>query len=397
MIRMTLLACLCGLIGSEIVWAADPRLEKVLADWQKRQQRFDAAEYQVRGLLKVPKGAYSNDMAIMLYGTKAGQINPSQDVEGTVGFTVLLDFVKGRHRRDIQQRLFDPGSGHLGAPIRMKDVFNGSQMKCLIPKEENPGQYVSVTQPELTITSGNMKNGEFKNEYYPLFFAHGRIHTDREPILPGKLRHKIHSDYMYVHDTGVLDERKCLILRTQPLPEFANKPFEEYWVDTERDSAVVRYVRYVGPKPLITFEIRVRYRQYQDSWLPDGWRWTTFIKGKTLYYQEMLVAKVDRNPLITDADFEVGEIKAGMLVEERTDLPTADPATFPKSKLSVYRVQDNGTRQDIPDPAHREGDQYSAHRTSSRLWIYMSLGIPGTLVLLVLLWKKRHCVTARAK
>jgi hypothetical protein len=383
-----------GLSGAFFAQAAatseeprDPRLENVLADWQKRQHWFQAVEYKVSGTHKVPKGAYKNLPAEVI-GVAPNKTIPPDDVEAAVSFTILLDFVKGRHRRHILDQHLDMNSGKL-TPLRMKDVFNGSVMKCLIPKEENPQQKdIGKTQPEMTIVTGNMKNGQFKGDYFPIFLAHGRIYTAMEPIIPGQLRNKTDPEYLYIHGTSVYENRPCLILRTQTLKQFTTS-FSEYWVDTSRESAVVRFLDYGGKK--VAQDIGISYKVSHGHWLPDGWRITEYIHGRASSYEEVRVRQITINPSITDADFEL-EVKPGMLVEERTDLPTNSPLEWPKSKLSVYRVKENRERETIPDPFHRRGDQYQhkhpSNRPRRRNWVWAAVFI--SLGTAAIFWRLKH-------
>jgi hypothetical protein len=53
---------------------SDPRLKKVLADWQKRQSAVKSVRYEVRGEVKIPKGAYN---ALDLVGVVPG-LRPDQ-------------------------------------------------------------------------------------------------------------------------------------------------------------------------------------------------------------------------------------------------------------------------------------------------------------------------------
>lgn len=334
----------------------DARLKKILADWQKRQNRVDAVEYKVSGVHKVPQGAYNTFPAIALglQPEKIPPVFPERDLTGPIGFTILLDFVKGRHRRDRQEQIFSAISGKLEQEM-MKDTFNGSVMRCQIPKKDNPHQKnISMTKPEMSILSGNMKSGAFKSNYYPIFFGHGRIYTHMEQIIPGKIRNNPDQDYLYIHGTGVHDGRRCLIVRSQTL-KTSTTAFVEYWVDTSRESAIVRYVSYSGAKP--SAETTIRYSNGPSGWLPASWHWTFYSHGQTLYYEDMRVEKVNSHPSFTDSDFEM-EAQPGMLVEEVESLPTKHPIATPKSKLSVYRLKEGGEREYVPDPYRREGDQY---------------------------------------
>lgn len=359
----------CGMLFSHSVAVADPldqRLQKVLVDWQNRQNWFQTVEYKVGGTHKVRQGAYSTKLPIELTGSKPSRVNPPRDVEAPVNFMILLDFAKGRHRRDIRESQFDSSTGNL-IPALMKDAFNGSVMKCLIPKGENPGQQVGTSQPELTIVSGNMKNGQFRSNYFPILFAHGRIYTAMEPILPGQLRSNPDSDYLYIHGESVYEGRPCLIIRTQTL-KMATTSFDEYWVDNTRESAIVRYLSYSGEKA--AQDIGIHYKNSHDHWLLDSWRYTVYRLGSVLSSEEMRVEQITLNPPVQDADFEL-EVKPGMLVEERTDPPTLSPIVWPNGKLSVYKVKEDGGREAIPDPFHRPGDQYQDHR--QRRWFFVAL------------------------
>ncbi len=389
--RIVLLAYVFGwaswllLCVPQTVRGADPQLEKVLAAWQERQNWFQAIEYQVSGTHKVPRGAYTN-IDPSLRAAPNNRVNPPQDVEGPESFTILLDFVKGRHRRDIRDQQFDAGAGKLGL-VAMKDAFNGTVMKCLIPKEQNPGQQVGITQPEMTIVSGNMKNGEFRSNYYPIFFAHGRIYTAIEPILPGGLKNKPDPNYLHIHGRGVYEDRACLILRTQTL-QMMTTSFDEYWVDTERECAIVRYLAYSGKNP--SQEIGIRYQKFHEHWLPETWRWIVYLRGKTLYYEDMRVKHIAINPPITDADFELEDVKPGMLVTKRTDLPTNNPITAPKSESSVYRVKDDGGWEQIPDPAHGIGDQYRKLESHRWAWVILAVLLVAGLGFGTAFWVRRR-------
>jgi hypothetical protein len=355
----------------------DPQLEKVLADWQKRQHRVETVEYQVRGEHKVPRGAY-NSMSFLTRKAPDKE-NPPQDLVGTVGFTVFLDFAKGRHRRKIEDQVYNLSSGKLDREV-MEDVFDGSVMKCLIPRSENP--HLGDKIPEMTIVSGDMKNGAFLGQYYPIFFAHGRIHTAMEQIIPGQLRNKPDPDYLYVHGRGVHDGRACLILRTRTL-KMSDTSFEEYWVDAPRESAILRYVMYSNGKPLN--DVAISYRQTSAGWFPENWRSNAYVNGSLLYSEVVRVEKVQFDLSVKDADFAM-EIKPGMLVEDRVDQPAVHPRVTPKSTLSVYRTKEGGGREEVPDPYHRKGDQYQQNTRSKNLWATAWLVLPLVGIAGFFLW-----------
>jgi hypothetical protein len=364
--------------------APDPRLEKVLADWQKRQDRFRAIKYEVRGTHHVPRGAYTL-VASILPGTRPGTQpkgeTPSQDLKAPVGFTLLLDFERERFWRELREQIYDQTDDRL-VPQVMKDVFNGSVMKCYMPRKDNPG--LTEAQPEMIVASGNMKNGAFRINYFPIFFGHGRIYTPMAEIIPGQLKKRADPEYLYVHGTGVHDGRTCLIVRTRTL-KLVNTSFDEYWVDAARESAILRYVAYSGNN--VPNDVTIRYSKSPGGWLPESWRWVSYLKGKTLYWEDMRVEKVTIDPTFTDANFDI-TITPGMVVEERTDQATNHPIATPKSTISVYKAEKDGGKEEFPDPYHRKGDQYQARRIARWAWAWLALPLAG--IAGFLLWAKRR-------
>jgi hypothetical protein len=372
----------CGGGGAEDI---NPRLQKVLADWQKRQHQTETVEYHVRGEHKVPRGAY-DFMPSFIGGKSINQTNPLQELVGKVGFTVLLDFVKGRHHRKIEDRMYNISSGNLDREVR-EDVFDGSKMKCLIPREDN--QQIGAKIPELTIVSGDMKNGAFRSDFYPIFFGHGRISTAMEQIVPGRLRNKPDPEKLYIHGTGVHDGRVCLVLRTHAI-KMHTTSFDEFWVDVPRDSAILRYVSYSGGKPL--GDITVHYRKTSDGWLPENWRINSYVNGHLLYFRIIRVESFQFDVPVNDVFFEM-HIKPGMIVEERADHATKHPLATPKSDLSIYRAGEGGVREYIPDPYHRkQGDLYQHINRRKIVWTWAWLALPLVAIagLIFWAWRLKH-------
>lgn len=69
----------------------DPRLEKILADWQKRQNAVQSIDYQVEGEYKVPKGAFTRIRALAIRSKKSEvRVAPDQDLSGPMGLNLHL-------------------------------------------------------------------------------------------------------------------------------------------------------------------------------------------------------------------------------------------------------------------------------------------------------------------
>lgn len=381
---------IAGVIGVLISGACgsaeeiDPRLAKVLADWQKRQNAFRSVRYEVRGQHKVPKGAYKAlNLSARVPGLRRDQPIPPHDLVEAVSLTLFLDFETGRHRSKLLVPQYNLNSGSV-VPLVKESTFDGSVAKGAFPRDQNPG--LGSKTPEFSVASGNMKTEEFRNDFFPIFFGHGRIYTMLEPIIPGQLRNKPDPDYLYVHGTGVHDGRTCLIVRSQTL-KTATTSFEEYWVDTARESAIIREVSYSNAKPMRDFSIR--YRKSSDGWLPESWRLEHYVSRSLVYSDNMRVDKVDVNLLVNDADFQM-EIKPGMIVEERKDHPMIHPLVTPKSSISVYRAKEGGDREELPDPYGREGDQYQEHLRRKSSWVWGWSMLPVFAIGGFLIWARRR-------
>jgi len=369
----------------------DPRLNKILADWQKRQNAVESIDYQVEGEYKVPKGAYTQQRAVTLRSKKSEvRVAPEDDLSGPMGLNLLLDFAKERFRLEKRNQSFHINKCELAQEFIIF-TFNGKEIRSFMPREKNPT--LSPKQPEFGIVSGNVKDEIFLLECKPIFFAHGRIYTPTEKIVPGQMRNKPDPNYLHIHGTAVQEGRSCLIVRTQTL-QLGNISFEEYWVDPERDSTIVRYSSYSGDKKLsCDQDLVIHYKHLPDGWFPLDWRWTFFLHGKLLDYQDMHVTKMKINPMMSDADFRL-ESQTGMIVEEVNRHPSTDPFAEPKSDISVYRVEENDNRTYLPDPFGRSADQYN--KKQPRAWLLPLLFITTAAVLTALwIWvrlrsKKKH-------
>ena len=95
------------------------------------------------------------------------------------------------------------------------------------------------------------------------------------------------------------------------------------------------------------------------------------------------------SPLLADGDFEMA-IPPGKIVEELHDHPTNHPLQSPVSDVSVYRLNERGQRELLPDPYHRDRDKYYDH-PRSRYWLYVTVPLgPILAILLYLKFRKKH-------
>lgn len=341
--------CLAGLFVNGGL-AADEKsreqLQKVLADWQKRQKYVDRIRYRIQGEHVTPKGSGTDDV-----GRPLGPNVPPRDMAGEERWMFLLDFTTGRYRIEINEQVWHQRSGKF-IPYAAVVAFDGSRVWSAMPREANPT--MSPKQPELIIISGNLRGVPFRHEHVPVAFAHGLIRTIEDEVTPADgLRKRVNPDYFYVHGRGVHAGRPCLVVRTQTL-KLGTTSYDEFWVDPARDSAVVRYVMYTRGNTVFN-DIHINYQQTPRGWLLQGWTFTSLDgRGRPDVIYRMRVQERTIDPPVSDADFRL-EARPGMLIEEREYLePKTDrPLVDPESKVKLYRLGEEGEREEVPDPYGR--------------------------------------------
>jgi hypothetical protein len=174
----------------------------------------------------------------------------------------------------------------------------------------------------------------------PVLFACGLLWVPRQGADIGQ---RLDPDDFRVHGRAIHDGRKCVVLRTFPLTSVAFKPFEEYWVDPDRDSAIVRYAYYMdtGQKPKIQWDIDISYQQTAHGWLPLRWKLQSF-GGRTgldgVFRRNVDTIVVD--PPLDDSTFQL-QPEPGMIVAEY-NMDTDQNGNTSHSNEKRSRVAEDG-------------------------------------------------------
>lgn len=318
---------------------ADPQVERVFADWKKRQTLAKSVLYRVRGERIEPKGSWPDQI-----GRPSGNL-PAKDIVSTSRRSVLLDFSTSRYRLEKEEELYHPGTDKLYPYVQTR-VFDGIHVKSYRPRERNthPDSGVGPTDPELGIGKGDLTRLALESVNWPLFVGHGSVPSKHRPVLLTKLTVLPDPTLFYVHGRGVHQGRPSLVLRTHSRPSGS---YEEFWVDPARDSAIVRQLWYVTNKPCTDLDIA--YDNPVHRWLPSKWTFTERDNGtgKTTLVERMRVEAVTLDPQVDNAAFQIQE-RPGMLVAHITHEPPAAPGEFPpESKEQFYRIKEEGTIQEV--------------------------------------------------
>jgi hypothetical protein len=357
----------------------DPRLEKILADWQNRRERMKTVRYRVSGQHTRPKGTFTDSYT----GKSLGPEAPPHDITWPKSIKLLLEFRTSRCRLEEDEQPYSQTQG-LFPPKRVTTmVFDSGELSSLNLRA--PGTPADIKRPDVSVVSGNMRGMAFRADYWPFFLGHGIVAMTDEYILPGRFTKALDKDVYHVHGEGVFANRACVVLRTEAR-KHSNVTFDEYWVDLGRDSAVLRQVIYVNDK--IWTDIQVNYQETRAGWLPQDWTIShTHINDVAFSIDRMHVDEVEINPMVTDADFRV-EVKPGMIVRRTSVSGSPDQITIPKPNPDrpLFRVTQNGSLQTVNGPEPRS------------LWPYYFGG--GTVIILgasaaaVFWWRRKKLRSA---
>jgi hypothetical protein len=125
---------------------------------------------------------------------------------------------------------------------------------------------------------------------------------------------KLEAKDFFVHGQGMHEGRPCLVVRTFPHETFTETFYEEYWVDLERDGAIVRNSGYRNEKAF--WDRQVTWQQTPHGWVPLRWTCTAWNPGgRILNVSRMEVVDFEADPAVTGDDFRVA-IEPGMRVKE---------------------------------------------------------------------------------
>lgn len=356
------------LAPSAVADGNDPRLEKIFQDWEQRQQAIRSARYRVVGERIFPKGS-ANDILF----SPSKEPYPPHDITCAIRWTLLVDFSTGRYRLDIDQQdyVFDiKGSPGKWNRVVGTTLYDGTVVKHVAPPREpntKPAEDSSSPEPDITIEEGDLKNEAFMSFYWPFFVGHGIISYMYHEIAPKTLRDKPDIELFTIHGQGVHQGRPCLVLRSHPSRRDAT--IDEFWIDSARDSAILRQLQIsVNGKPIT--ESDIQYQQTTHGWLPKSWVYTIRNpgNGKTVRLERMHVSELELDCPVSGKEFTAEERPGMFIVRKKFGKPIASiqPRVL-ETNENFYRVNDSGSRVEVVI------DNGVEHRRWARLWWLLGL------------------------
>ncbi|MCX7428747.1 MAG: hypothetical protein NTW96_24365 [Planctomycetia bacterium] len=329
-------SCLLGLLGYAVLVLPNPQsaeagIDQIMADWKTRRAMVDTIRYVGKGTITVPKGAFNRDLP---EDTPEGVNAPAEDYTYPVEFDWLIDFKNGHMHRKWKRQVFYVSKRQFIPDVTI-EAFDGQVRRRWEPRSENASEtYVpSVAQAEITDNLYTVVRSEDKG----IFFAHGYF------PLPGD-RHKgplfqwpVDSADFAIVGESEHDGRRCVILRTAATPDDP-KSYQEFWVDPDRDSAVVRWATMRVGAAVESMELK--YGLVKGRWLPREMHFNLFWGGAPdvpINALKLELVEVLPDLPVRLEDFQI-KPEPGMLVE---DMQTGEQYRFGEAQSTSENSRGN--------------------------------------------------------
>ena len=274
--------------------------------WRQRFERTRNAHYAVTGNRVFPKGMLN--AAAHLQGNP-GDV-PTGDHQAPVESRWLLDFEGNRLRSELRTEIFSERKKDFG-PRWKVTVFDGSTVRvhdaAVSAKRADYGE----AQWEFAI---HPDSEQFLEPFdCPVFFAHG-VQAVFGVAAARLMNRPLHSEQYVLHDRGVAKGRDCVILRSSPAQ--ATPRVDEYWVDLERDGAILRWRQLQNATGELFIEAEIDYQQTPHGWYPGGWHYAIYEgNGNLLQANTVAVTEFAMNEALDKEAFSL-EPRPGMFLAD---------------------------------------------------------------------------------
>ena len=104
---------------------------------------------------------------------------------------------------------------------------------------------------------------------YPILFAHGLFPLSGR-FDPHRLK-DVSVEQLAFQSLGsaVVNGNRCVVLRASPVKGQSDS-YDEFWIDPNRESSVVRWFRYVNQGKVFA-RLDIESVETSDGWLPRSW------------------------------------------------------------------------------------------------------------------------------
>ncbi|MFM9966422.1 MAG: hypothetical protein ACKV2Q_35040 [Planctomycetaceae bacterium] len=300
-------------------------LAQVKAAWTERANAIGKVRYHLSGNATYLPGSLvpSGDPNLPADMSAANGL-PEREATQPIRVVWTFDFTKSLSRKESWDwsYLIDRQTYR---PIVRTDVFNGTELKGLIPREANTGggHVPGPLDADFEIGSDSKIPRFFNLADKPVLFAHGLFQ-----FVPNRLREGGTSILppltVLLHDVGTRDEPVVVLSAMAELPGRNKESFVEheqrFWVDLTKNAAIVRWEDRFNSE--VARRVTAQWQEHGQNWLPKSWTYTKFNvtnsgANPTIFYHYR-VDRVELEPEVGPANFDI-HYKAGMIVRRQAD------------------------------------------------------------------------------
>lgn len=337
--------------------SADADLRRIMSDWERREKTICTLRFKVNGTVTIPKGRYTGDPD--LPADVKGDV-PSADHQFPITIDMLMDFANHRFQKEVDHEIFHCNLAKFVRKVEV-NTFDGQSFSYFTPLDSfndplnKPGKRTGVWQN--VERGGKAPPENFKVPYFgywefPMLFARGTFTTNPDPR---NLEKRVGPQF-HVHGYAEKDSRRCVVLRTSPLPSGRGE-FDEVWVDLERTGSITRWIHYISGRGSIYTNIITEKRN--EGWMPKEWS-TSYYRGKK-DRGGIAINKLESSFHLSVSDLIVNAV-----------LTTQDPETKPDMIIwdhdkggRLYQVEPDGSLAPLdigPDGQIRKGSNWTGWR-----------------------------------
>lgn len=350
--------------------AASDNVKAVLAAWQHRLGRFNSVRYTLTGTAERKIGLDED-------------APPPSPRERPVRAVVLVDFVSRRIRVEHSTSGIS-AEGDRYIPRVGVTAFDGNAYHARMPRGDNE---LGEENADALISRGPLAHSQIDSTLWPVLHAHGVISTVHRRARPDHLPTDYEPDDFSFEGHIPYPGGKCHLLRTDALN---SRPAltDEFWVDTEKDGAIIRHTNFNGKNPWLRLD--VTYHQTVDGWLPKAWTHTHTSDGRVVEVTRYTVTGFEPNPALSNKDFTLPVQPGAILwVDEYPERGRGLDTTRPARRK--YRVDDSGRWIELESVGFTttEGIQLPPERRSSYWWLAGG-GLAAAACVVVAYWLRHR-------
>jgi hypothetical protein len=336
-----------------IGFGGQQELSGVIAAWQQRQARTQTAFYRLKVKHWLPRGTYGKNPDV-----------PEKDTIFEDKYEHWLDFV---HQYNRRERWVHTYHFHFLNFYRCHSVsaYDGKKIQLYEPLADIPLKFRKEPFVEFSIMNENYN--DYEDLDLPIFLAHGVIPSDRGRPRFKQLRLPVPQDLLELRGTMRKEDREYLVVRARRTYQRGGNTYE-YWVDREREGAIVHYKAYTHDQQLYS-QLDISWQKQDWGFVPERWRFIWYYRG---HIRETWEAFVDEVRVNLEIPFEKFHLSP----------PPGTIVTLDEEPRRAFRIAADGETL-VP---FREQENI---RSSWPFYLIALLLTLGT-ILLLLLAKYRH-------